>query len=128
MANKKARFGTVILCDIAYIDKESNKPIIAGIYAGDMLVSDFPAAIRTALYIEYFPVALRPHTIKVTFATNRKPFAAGLLNVDGADPPPHMLMLPALDIPLTGPCTLTIRASVDNGPDVLLLRKKVGKR
>lgn len=52
--SKSLKFGNCIVCE--YIAKgEKNKHILINAFSGDIIVADFPALLRIALYVEFFP-------------------------------------------------------------------------
>ena len=73
----KPKLGLVAICDAVYKDEQSNKPILAGVFSGDILVSAFPAELRVALYIEIQIPEPGPHEVDIQFHVGGKLLGGG---------------------------------------------------
>jgi hypothetical protein len=123
----KLKTGTVALCDIVYKDEMTNKPILAGVMGGGLLIESFPFDLRLGLYLEIYPQDLHSHEydLQVFVGKNHiggSKMAAASQNVQD----PLGLIIPQFPAPVTEPTTLEIRLSVDGLPAQRLLRRTVG--
>ena len=122
------KFENTSLCDYVYIDKLTNKPIIAGVFAGDITITSVPAILRVSVYTELFCQTAGAHTAEITIYVGGK--QAGALKIEFAttdnrspaviaSPFPIDVLIPSDKIPIE------IKAIVDNGSPVRILRKLV---
>ena len=121
-----ALFNTVALCDQAYCDRDTGKAILAGIFAGDILVAQFPSKIRMSVYAEFLPPQSGHHSVSIKIHVNRKKYAEAVLEAqDAVAGIPAILIVPNFELGIPEPATLEIRASVAGARDIVIIRKQI---
>jgi len=119
-------FRNVILCDHAYADRLSNKAIIAGVYSGDILLSSVPGIVRFSIYAEYIPDNDGDQVITLDIHLDRKRVAGGELKISGGIAGvPAMLLVPPVEINIERPSLFELRAYIDGGRPVNILKKRL---
>jgi hypothetical protein len=126
MAKGRAKnFRNVIICDD--VRQEINhKQTIIGAYSGDIVVANFPVALRLALYAEYVPDTVGETTINLRFMFGKVEAAQiqGSFNFQSAGSVVSMA-LPGLNINIPEENTLKVEASVDDAHWVPIIKKRV---
>lgn len=124
----KKRIGYIknaILCDDVREEKDSNKYILIGVYAGDLVVPSFPATIAPKLYFEYFADRPGRYQIEVTYKWEAREIVPikGQLNVVRVGV--TSLHLPQIPIEVTAPTNLEILLKVGGDAAATLINKRV---
>jgi hypothetical protein len=123
---KTAVFGHTILCDSVYVDKDSGKPILAGVYSGDVALSAMPARLRCAIYSEFLPPTDGKHYVELKFYLGKKQMAGATLEFgDTHVGTPALLIIPQFEMGIDVPIDIEIRAIANGGRALTILRKKV---
>jgi hypothetical protein len=126
MTAEKVKFGMVALCDNVYRDQLSSKPILAGMYSGDLLLDTVPGQLRLALYAELYVPSADPHSVDLTFFLGKKKFGEASVTVEQANlTDPVVMILPAITFNVDAPATLEIRAGIDGGRTAAILKKGI---
>lgn len=127
MVSSKDRFRNVILCeDVRY--EIGNKKTIVGTFSGDIIVSEFPAALQIGVYMEYLPDQKHEsEEITVAMWQDDKRFGGGEIHIDAKKNETATIVLPRIIVRFEKECTFRIEASVDGGPSFDLLSKRIFK-
>jgi hypothetical protein len=122
-------FRNMILCDAVYVDKTTNKPVIAGVYFGDILLPSFPGVVRAAVYGEYIPDRDGNVDIELSVYVDGKRLGNGTIHLaDAVSGRSTMLLVPDLGIVAEKPSVLLIKASIDGSRAVNVLTKHIDIR
>ena len=121
-----ALFGNIVLCDYAYVDRESSKAVLAGVFSGDILLPSLPARLRVSLYSEFLPPESGKHRIEIRIFLDKKLFARAESEVANTiSGTPTIIILPQIEIGIDRPLTLRIKASVNGGRETTLVTKRI---
>lgn len=121
-----ALFGHTILCDYVYVDRESQKPVLAGVFSGDMVVPVFPTQIRCSIYAELLPPKNGSHKIEMKLLLGKKQMAGAIIEVrDAIVGTPAQLIVPQFDMRIDEETTFVVNASTNGGRVITLLRKQI---
>ena len=120
------KFGNVLLCDAVYVDRTSNKAVLAGVFSGDILVKELPVTFSAAIYAEYWPKRAGDISVDLMIFVNDIKIGGAKLEmsdvrIDGA----AMLVVPSYQFVFEKTGTLEIHASVDGSAPVSILSKKL---
>jgi len=112
---------SVILCDD--IRKEvTNKEILIGVYAGDIVISSFPAMAPLAFWIELIPHSVGKHDVILRLGvTDKKPIGLRAI-LESGNLTPTSIALAGMQIQFDGECDLTLE--VKSGEEWHLLKRK----
>jgi hypothetical protein len=121
-----ALFGHTILCDYVYVDRETGKPVLAGVFSGDIALSAFPARFRCSIYTEFLPRENGSHKIDMKFFLNKKQMLGAMIEArDTIAGTPALVIVPQFDLGIDRPTAFEIRVSVNGGREIALLRKQI---
>ncbi|MBL9011119.1 MAG: hypothetical protein JNL56_08075 [Alphaproteobacteria bacterium] len=119
------RFPTSLICDYAGRG-EKNKHIAVGIYSGDILVAAFPAQLKFAAYIEFYPPRSGDMKIEAFFSLNGTRTAGIIGKAMGVkDTEIAAMTVPSLDFNFQSPGTLDLYMRFDSDEPLLVRSKKV---
>lgn len=106
-------------------DEIGNKKSLMGVFSGDILVSEFPARLRVAFYIEYIPHSgTSEHELSLLLAVgSQETITIQVLINTPADQVATLVVPQALAL-IEAPCELTLSA-VCNEEKEVILRKEV---
>jgi hypothetical protein len=121
---------SLILCDDVRRE-ESGKDILIGVYSGDILVPQFPAALSLSLWAEYTVRGTGPLLVAFRMTTDR---GTELLRVEvtisigngGAGA--GSIAFRGIGVPLTDPCNLLIAMRQQDSDWVQVRTKAVGAK
>lgn len=122
--------GNVIICDTTYIDQESGKPIVAGIYSGDIIVNELPSMMEFDLYVEYWPDFEGERRISFKFKVDESEVASAPFVVPATHPLGSVAMLRAqrVQVIFEREGRLSVEASINEGESRTVLLKAVNLR
>lgn len=124
-----ALFGNTILCDNVYVDRESGKPILAGVFSGDIVLPSVPFRMRCSIYCVFMPPQSGAHRIEMKFFLDRKQVASATLEArDTIAGTPALLVVPQLEMGIDKQVRLQVMASANGGRVITLLRKQITVR
>lgn len=116
-------FGSVLVCDDVRRDT-SNKDILIGVYSADIIVSQTPAWLTIALYVEYLPSELGEQKLTLRFGM----VGAGLLGADiginVTEVNPVALPIGGIQMLVQGETDFVIEASLDDKKTWQELKRK----
>ncbi|WP_282608966.1 hypothetical protein [Pelagibius sp. Alg239-R121] len=123
--SKKIRFRNVLLCDD--IRQEiSNKLILIGVYTGHIVLSEFPANIRLAVYAEFKPRELTVEDVQLRYKLDGKLLATISGRVEAHDLDSWATAaIPALPLQLESMGELSIEAQFGDGSVEVIGRKQI---
>jgi hypothetical protein len=113
--------GAVIVCDDVRRE-QTNKDILVGVYAGDIIVTSFPAIVTAAHWIEFTPGNTGLRTLRFRVSVNDMPPAEMKFEIQVAELGPMGLVLPPTHMPVEKPSDLSLH--IWSGNDWALLKKK----
>jgi hypothetical protein len=120
------KFGNVVLCDVVYTDKDTNKAILAGVYSGDIRVGELPATFPAAIYAEYWPEKSGNISIDLMVFINGAQTGGAKMEVSEVERDAvSMLVVPSYQFAFEKSGTLELRASVDGADPAVILTKKL---
>lgn len=119
----KLKLGAVAVCDAVYRDVATNKAILAGVYAGDIVVTQFPASLPLAFYIEIW--STEPPEIDVQFWLDDKHIGGGVASLDQSAGAPIMLMLSGVHLVAERPSEFSIKIAGKGLTKQTILRKTI---
>ncbi len=120
-------FGNVILCEDIR-DETGNKKSLMGVLSGDILVSSLPATIQLAIYAELTLSKNQRETDEVKFRLLQDDEEIALISVEVTRSANHRIaaiVLPKANVAFERPCDFVVRASVNNRPEVEIIRKRL---
>jgi hypothetical protein len=121
-----ALFANIILCDNVYVDRESGKPVLAGVYSGDVTLTTVPARIRWSIYAEFLPPKSGSHKIDMKFFLDKKQVLGAMIEArDTIAGTPALLMVPQFELGVDKQGTFAVKVSANGGPITTLLRKQI---
>ena len=108
-------------------DETGNKKSLMGVFGGDILVPNFPAAIQFAVYFQYIPKNEDPQQfeIKVRLLQGEVEVGKGRFGADRTELPILTMVLPRGIILFEKPTTLKLLAAVHDSPEVEILTKQI---
>lgn len=116
--------GVVALCDAVYKDEATNKIVIAGLYAGNVITDGAPHDMRFALYAEFVLPDNNPHDLDIQFWIGKVQVGSARSQVLQPPEAPNVsLMLNQFTLQGTIPGTLSIKACLDGGRPIKILEK-----
>jgi hypothetical protein len=122
-------FQNIILCDAVYIDRATNKAVIAGVYVGDVLLSSIPGNMKCSIYGEYIPDRDGQIDIELNILLDNKRVGGGKIHVpEAVAGRAAIFIVPDLPISVDKPSILSISASVEGSRAVNLLKKRLDVR
>lgn len=126
----RTKVSSVILCDD--VRKEiSNKDILIGVFGGTMVVPSYPAAIRTAIWMELEPQepGTRHLDIKIETPSGNPPIEIGFdLDVsEHGTTETTSFMVGGLPISLERDGEIVVSVKEDDGLWMVVKRKKVSR-
>lgn len=117
------QFRNAILCEDVR-EEIRNKKSLMGVFTGDVVVSEFPARIRMAIYLEYAPIKGEgQHIIEIVLMRDEDEIARATASVDD-DSKPRSIILPQGILLLEQGGDLVVRANVGE-VSTEVLRKSV---
>lgn len=118
--------GIVALCDAAYRDDLTGKSVLAGVYSGPVVVTQFPASFRAVFYIELFLPDKLGHRLEIRSLVNGEVQGVATFKARAADPDlPTVLLTPPRDLTLEAPGEIQLTLSVDDDPPRALIVKQI---
>jgi hypothetical protein len=121
------RFQTAVLCEFITRDI-SNKHSLIGVFSGDIIVSEMPATLRLALYLEVFPSSTGLHEISLKFNLGGKTIAEATAQSDVQEKEkPIILVLFPVDIGVDQDTVLTLEAATTGNKSTTIIEKKIYK-
>ena len=120
------KFRNVILCDDIR-DEMGNKKSLMGVYSGDILVQNFPAAVQIAFYVDYVPAEDEAGEIPVQFRITQDgaEIAKAQIQAKIDKGPTVTLIIPKGVASFDKASTLGLYGKVYDEPEVMLLTKRI---
>lgn len=119
-------FPTVVLCEYAS-RTENNKHVLAGVYAGDIIVAELPARLRLALYVEILPTVAGNLSVDFTIHLGGKEFAKILTtSADVVPGRPGVILVPNIELGADKDVEMRIDAFYDD-QETTILKKQIYK-
>lgn len=118
-------FRNVLFCDD--VRREiGNKRTIVGVFSGDIVVSNVPAVVPLATYIEFIPISLDDNEIEFRFVVAGEPIATLKATLgDRQMGVVAVLELPKIAIHVEHPTEVSLDAQIKDRPTQRLVTKKV---
>ena len=121
----KLKLGNVILCEHV-AEGAHNKPILIGVFSGDVLVSQMPAILRFGLYIEYFPDAPGTVEMGILVALGGTEVVKAMVRADNTKPgEAAVFIIQSFVLNISSPTTLEISMSREGYKKVVALSKAI---
>jgi len=126
VSEPQSKFGSVIVCEDIR-DEIGNKKSLMGVMGGDILVPNFPATLKIAIYMEYHPDAKdREHlSLEIRLLQDDTEIAKGKMESAKAIKGVATFVLPTGLITFDKEVNFKLLASVNGRPEQEILNKKV---
>jgi hypothetical protein len=127
MASERDRFQNAILCeDVRY--EVGNKKSLIGTFAGNIIVSEFPAAIQLAVYLEYTPKTVgKDEKVDLEMWQDDVKIGSATIIVNAKNNDNATLILPRAIVPFKKEGAFRVTASIDGGQSFEVLTKQLIK-
>lgn len=126
MASIRERFTNIIACEDVR-DEVGNKKSLMGVFSGDILVSEFPATIHMAFYLDYIQKETSPgDNVQLELKANNERMVRVEVQLNTGQPI-NSIILPRAVVVFEKECVLTMQASISGGKQVEIMRKKIQK-
>jgi hypothetical protein len=119
----KIDIGNVVLCEHV-VPGLGNKHTLINVYSGDLIVTELPAKLMLALYMEYSAKAPEAFEVLVEIMMNKKDFGRLRFAVE-AGPQLGVMAIPHMELGFDRDVVLEVRATVDGEKARRVLRKHV---
>lgn len=120
------RFGNCLLADNVYVDRDTNKVVVAGMYSGDIRMGALPSSINVSFYLECWIADSAEHEVDVKILLNGDQLGGVVIKIRSADPEtPAVLASPVIHMSIQKEGALELRATADGGKSKRLLFKKI---
>lgn len=129
MTEQPNRFRNVIVCEDIR-DEVGNKKSLMGVLSGDILVPSFPATIKIAVFMEYYPGADDGGQLSAEFRILQDDIeiAKGKMEAKSIRPEhPATFVFPTGLVVFEKEATFRLYASVNKRPEQEIVSKRVGK-
>lgn len=115
-----------LLCDMIITDIQ-NKNTLVGVYGHDIIVPQFPARLRLALYGEFLPETAGDYEIELTLRSDKRPIAKAIVALEQTVPKKILpLTLPPFELLFTNSEAFSITAIVNKrGKPQQVLRREI---
>lgn len=117
-------FRNAILCDDIRQEK-NNKYILIGVFSGDVVASQFPAALAFSVYAEHVTDGPGHHDMAIRFSLSGEHKAEVRARIDMPIAGTATIVLPPMPIELQAEGELLVTAQLDDAAPVELIRKRV---
>lgn len=125
MPRKQDHIRNFLLCDNVVTDIQHRHTLVA-VYANDILVPEFPARIRLALYGEFVTGRAGDHYIELDFLADGNNILKAVLRLTITDPDQVTpLLVPGLDVAIAQEVDLALAATCNGKRPKELIRKKI---
>lgn len=123
---KSAKIGNALLCE--YVAKgDGGKNTLVNVFAGNILVSEFPARLMFGLYFEIIPGDKEIKKGDLQILRDGKMVATATMEfAPSAQDVPMATVLQSFPVPFEQPGSIDIKFSIDGGRPIQVLRKMVG--
>ena len=120
------KFENTLICDVVYIDRMSNKAVLAGVYSGGVTLNEVPAIFRASIYSEYYPDVSGDLDLEFRVFVNGAHAGGAKMQIAGAVAGDvSVLVVPSFPIALSAPGTVVIKAFEPGKRSATILTKKV---
>jgi len=127
--NKRNKFGTVALCDQVYMDKDTGKTILAGMFSGDILTDRFPSMVPCAFYVEIRDLIETSPAATFEIVVGKKIWKRATTTIDTSDSKgPAILVFQAENLLFSEPSTIRLQAKIGSSKKITLMEKTVTLR
>lgn len=120
---KKPKFGIVAVCDAAYRDVMSGKAVIAGLFTGDILSSNYPAMFPVTFFVELLNPEEVDDRLEFEVWVGDVVSARAETEVPRDNPGPAILLFASLPLQLPGPTTVKLKVRSSSGLTTILTKR-----
>jgi hypothetical protein len=120
---KKPKFGITAVCDAAYRDALTNKAIIAGLFTGDIVASEYPAVVPLSFFIELENPQDVDERLEFEILVGGELVGVAPAEVDRSLPGTAVLLFSGFPVQITEPGLLEMRVKYSGGRFTILKKK-----
>jgi hypothetical protein len=114
-----------LLCEDVRLE-QGGKFTIVGVFANDIIVSQFPANLSLSAFIEYIPPKAGPFELRYSFLAGDKLLAHMRGDLFVNEPGTvAALYLPRINVTLAGEAELRLEMAIGNEPPETIIRRRV---
>jgi hypothetical protein len=120
----KLKLGNAIVCEFV-AQGVNNKHSIINNYAGDIFVSEFPARISLAFYLELFADFTETLEGSISVYLGKKKIAGLTVEFEFKEGMPNIVVAPSASISIDKACSLSLIVSVNGHKPIKAINKSI---
>lgn len=120
------KFQNTLACDAIYVDGQSQKLVLAGVYSGDLNFTEMPARVRLSFFMDMVPDADGNSRLDAQFFLDSKQIGGAIMELRGLQAGKSAtVMIPHAEVEVHKPSRFRLKVAVDGARAVTVLDKQM---